>query len=150
MENSSQVMSLYSPGGSTLQLGVRRVCCAGQHCYCLLLVVPGCIHVVCLQRADMPNVHQGCAEQIFLLELEIVRNKKKLLQDDRRERRPKVVYIPYYYEDENLVFFKPTNDLLAVTSSLRLFHSFTTLLLKEYFEMSSRTLFSDFSNWILI
>ena len=37
-------------------------------------------------------------------------------------------------------FLKPANDLLAITSLLRLFHSFTTLLLKEYFAMSSLTL----------
>ena len=52
-------------------------------------------------------------------------------------------------------FFKPANDLLAITSLLRLFHSFTTLLLKEYFAISSLTLFfvtviDDLLNWILI
>jgi len=35
---------------------------------------------------------------------------------------------------------KHANDLLAITSLLRLFHSFTTLLLKEYFAMLSLTL----------
>jgi len=52
-------------------------------------------------------------------------------------------------------FFKPANDLLAITSLLRLFHSFTTLLLKEYFAISSLnsffvTLIDDLLNWILI
>ena len=52
-------------------------------------------------------------------------------------------------------FLKRANDLLAITSLLRLFHSFTTLLLKEYFAISSLTLFfvtlvDDLLNWILI
>jgi len=39
-------------------------------------------------------------------------------------------------------FLKPANDLLAITFLLRLFHSFTTLLLKEYFRNVERnTLF---------
>ena len=38
----------------------------------------------------------------------------------------------------NIKFFlKPAHDLLAIPSSVRVFHSFTTLLLKEYFAMSN-------------
>jgi len=65
------------------------------------------------------------------------------------------IYIPCYDKDEIKFFLKPANDLLAITSLLRLFHSFTTLLLKEYFAMSSLTLFyvtliDDLLNWILM
>jgi len=72
-------------------------------------------------------------------ELEVVHNKKKLLQYDRRERSSKLIYIACYSKDENQVLKKTRK---AITSLLRLFHSFTTLLLKEYFAMSSLTLFS--------
>ena len=79
---------------------------------------------------------------------------KKILQDDRREEA-QILYKSRYYKDKNQVFLKPANDLLAITSLLRLFHSFTILLLKEYFTISSLTLFfvtlmDDLLNWILI
>jgi len=41
----------------------------------------------------------------------------------------------------NIKFFKPTSVLLSITSSFRVIHSFTTLLLKEYSAMSSLTVF---------
>jgi len=44
-----------------------------------------------------------------------------------------------------MVFLKPANDL--ATSLLRFFHLFTTLLLKEYFAISSLTLFFCNFNW---
>ena len=52
---------------------------------------------------------------------------------DRWERSSKLIYTPCYCKDENQVFFKPANDLLAITSLLRLFHSFTTLFTKRIF-----------------
>ena len=86
-------------------------------------------------------------------ELEVVHNKKNCYKTiDGKEAQS--LYKSHYYKDENQIFFKPANDLLAITSLLRLLHSFTTLLLKEYFAMSSLTLFfcniDDLLNWILI
>jgi len=65
---------------------------------------------------------------------------------DRRERSS--IY-PMLLRRWKSSFFKPANDLLAIrpTSSLRLFHSFTTLLLEEYFAISSPTLFVCNFNW---
>jgi len=92
------------------------------------------------------------------LELELVHIKKNLLPDNRWEKSSKLIYIglsPVIAKMKIKLFFKPANDLLAITSLLRLFHLFTTLLLKEYFAMSSLTLFyvtliDDLLNWILI
>jgi len=94
------------------------------------------------------------------LELELVHIKKNLLPDNRWEKSSKLIYIyiglsPVIAKMKIKLFFTPANDLLAITSLLRLFHLFTTLLLKEYFAMSSLTLFyvtliDDLLNWILI
>ena len=52
-----------------------------------------------------------------------------------------MLYIPCYHEDEYR-FYKPANVLLSITSSLRVFYSFTTVILTEQFAMSNLTLFS--------
>ena len=61
--------------------------------------------------------------------LEIVHNKKKYYKTiDGKEAQS--LYIFPVITKMKMNFFKPANDLLVITSSLRLFHSFITLSLK--------------------
>jgi len=67
------------------------------------------------------NRQRGCRRDVRLIIIIRRKTGKKL---------EKLIYIACYHRDEYQLFVKPANDLLAITSSLRVFHSFTTLLLK--------------------
>jgi len=64
------------------------------------------------------------------LELEIVHNKKNIYYKIIDGKEAQSLYISPVIAKMKIKFFLiPANDLLAITSLLRLFYSFTTLLL---------------------